>query len=200
MFSIALLCGGKSGRMGQDKALMSFLGRPLILRMLERLASITDEVIISTNRPEDYKFLDLPLYPDILPNNGALGGLYSSFRAAHNPIIAAVACDMPFASPSLFAYEYEQLCRSSADVVIPSSQQGLEPLHAVYRRETCLPIIQSALKAGLFKLIGWLSQVDVKIVPPEEFLPFDELNLAFSNLNTPEEFQEAEEKARLIEN
>ena len=80
MVSVALLSGGKSGRMGQDKALVDFLGRPLILRILERLAPLADEVILTTNRPADYAFLNLPLHPDLQPGRGALGGLYTSFR------------------------------------------------------------------------------------------------------------------------
>ena len=82
MFSLALQSGGISARMGQDKALMPFLGCPLIQRIWERLASAADEVIMSTNHPADYTFLGLPPYPVILPDCGALGGLYTSLHAA----------------------------------------------------------------------------------------------------------------------
>jgi molybdopterin-guanine dinucleotide biosynthesis protein A len=199
MFSLALLSGGISGRMGQDKALMPFLGRPLILRILERLASLADEIILSTNRPADYGFLGLPLHPDLIPDCGALGGLYTSLTAVHGPIVAAVACDMPFANPTLFEYEYEIISKTNADVVIPSTSQGLEPLHALYRREPCLPVIKTALDAGKLKLVGWLPQVKTRIVEPEELARLDPHGLAFWNLNTPEEFRQAEERARLDE-
>lgn len=175
---------------------MPFLGRPLILRILERLASAVDEVILSTNYPSDYAFLGLPLYPDLLPGCGALGGLYTSLNAAKGQIVEVVACDMPFANPALFEYERELLSKTGADVVIPSTPQGLEPLHAVYRRETCLPVICSALEAGEFKLVGWLPQVEVRSVQPEQVAIFDPLGLAFWNLNTPDEFRQAEERAR----
>ncbi len=200
MLSLALLSGGLSGRMGQDKALMPFLGRPLILRILERLASISDEVILSTNHPIDYAFLGLPLYSDIIPDYGALGGLYTSLSVAQNPFVAAVACDMPFANPDIFAYESNLLSKTGADIAIPSTLKGLEPLHAVYRRATCLPVIHSALEGGRLKMIAWLPQVNVRIVLPEEVTRFDPLKLAFWNLNTPDEFRQAEEKARLEEN
>jgi molybdopterin-guanine dinucleotide biosynthesis protein A len=199
MFSLALLSGGISGRMGQDKALMPFLGRPLILRILERLSSLADEVILSTNRPAEYAFLGLPLHPDLQPGCGALGGLYTVLTAARGPIVAVVACDMPFANPALFQYEYELISESSADVVIASTSQGLEPLHAVYRRDTCLPVIKTALEAGRLKLVDWLPQVNTRIVEPEEVARFDPDGLAFLNLNTPEEFRQAEERARLEE-
>ena len=200
MFSLALLSGGKSGRMGQDKALVHFLGRPLILRILERLAPLADEVILTTNRPADYGFLNLPIHPDIQPGRGALGGLYTSLNAAKYPFVAAVACDMPFASPALFEYECDLLSKTGADVVIPSTPEGLEPLHAVYRRETCLPVVQSAVEAGRLKLVGWLPEVNVRMVQPDETARFDPHSLAFWNLNTPEEFRQAEERARLEEN
>jgi molybdenum cofactor guanylyltransferase len=199
MFSLALLSGGISGRMGQDKAMMPFLGRPLILRILERLSSLADEVILSTNRPAEYAFLGLPLHPDLQPGCGALGGLYTVLTATHGPIVAAVACDMPFANPALFQYEYELISESSADVVIASTSQGLEPLHAVYRRDTCLPVIKTALEAGRLKLVEWLPQVNTRIVEPEEVARFDPDGLAFLNLNTPEEFRQAEQRARLEE-
>ena len=68
MLSLALISGGSSSRMGQDKALMPFKGRPLIQRILERLTGVGERVILSTNRPADYAFLGLPSYPDIQPD------------------------------------------------------------------------------------------------------------------------------------
>jgi molybdopterin-guanine dinucleotide biosynthesis protein A len=200
MLSLALLSGGNSERMEQDKALMPFLGRPLILRILERISPIADEVLLSTNRPENYAFLNLPHYPDIQPGHGALGGLYTALKVAKYPFVAAVACDMPFANPGLFEFELDILSKTGADVAIPSTPEGLEPLHAVYRRETCLAAIKSALDAGRLKLVGWLPEVNTRIVPPEETARFDPQGLAFWNLNTPEEFRLAEERARLEEN
>jgi molybdopterin-guanine dinucleotide biosynthesis protein A len=195
--SLAILAGGSSERMGQDKALKLFLGRPLIQRVRERLARLTEEIIVSTNQPDKYAFLGLPLYPDLLPNRGALGGLYSSLSAVHSPWMAAVACDMPFASLTLFEYERDLMVREDVDAVIPSGPRGTEPLHAIYRCESCLPAIRSALDAGEWKLISWLSKVKVRYVPPAEIAVIDPLDLAFWNLNTPEEFIQAEERARL---
>jgi molybdopterin-guanine dinucleotide biosynthesis protein A len=199
MLSLALISGGRSSRMGQDKALLPFLGRPLIQRILERLKGVGEQVILSTNRPADYAFLNLPAYPDLKPDCGSLGGLYTALSAAGHSILAAVACDMPFANRDLFKYEALLLSQTGADVVIPSTPDGLEPLHAVYRREACLPVIQTALAAGNLKMVGWLPEVSVRIVLPEEVRRFDPHGLAFWNLNTPEEFRQAEERARLEE-
>ena len=197
--SLALLSGGRSLRMGQDKALMPFLGRPLILRILERLRPSVAEVLVSTNHPEDYAFLGLPLHPDLKPGCGALGGLATVLAAARHPLVAAVACDMPFASAALLEHESRLLFESGADVAIPSTPEGLEPLHAVYRRDTCLPVVRAALEAGEYKMTAWLEKVVVHRVEAEEIARFDPGGLAFWNLNTPEDFRLAEERARVEE-
>jgi molybdopterin-guanine dinucleotide biosynthesis protein A len=200
MLTLAILAGGSSNRMGQDKALMPLLGRPLILRTLQRLSPIADEIILSTNAPADYAFLNIPILPDLQLGQGALGGLYTVMNAAKNPYVAVVACDMPFANQALFEYELEFILKTEADVVIPSTPDGLEPLHAIYQREACLPVIQSALQAKRYKLTGWLHQVNVQLIPPEVILQFDPTGLAFRNLNTPEEFTLAEELVKLESN
>jgi len=196
MLTICVQAGGESRRMGQDKALMHFLGRPLIQRVVERLAPIADEVIVTTNHPEDYRFLSLPLFPDLKPGRGALGGLYTALSSATGESVAVVACDMPFASIALIEAANRLLVEGEADVVIPDSGGGLEPMHAVYRRETCLPAIESAIAADKWRLISWFPQVKVLILQPDEVKRYDPTGLAFWNLNTPEEFVEAEETAK----
>ncbi len=195
--SIVIQAGGESRRMGRDKALMSFLGRPLIQRVVDRLTAIADEMIVTTNRPEDYRFLGLPLFPDLIPGRGALGGLYTALSSASCEAVAVVACDMPFASPPLLEAASRLLVREGADVVIPDSGGGLEPLHALYRRATCLPAIEAAIEADRWKLISWFPQVKVRILQPDEVRLHDPSGLAFWNLNTPEEFAEAEKTANL---
>ena len=199
MLSVAILAGGKSKRMGQDKALMPFLGRPLILRIIKRLWSLSDEMFVMTTRPADYAFLGIPIYSDLGNGQGALGGLYSSLLTARNSLVAIVGCDMPFANPSLFEHERDLMIATGVDVVIPSTSDGLEPLHAVYRRETCLPVLQAELKAGERQVIAWLPKVKVHILPPEVVARYDQHHLTFCNLNTPEEYQQAQAQARLEE-
>src|SRR6185436_9067475 len=146
MLTIVVQAGGQSSRMGEDKALKFFLGRPLIQRVVERLTPIADEIIVTTNRPDDYAFLHLRLSADLKPGRGALGGLYTAIALATHPIVAVVACDMPFASPTLIERMSSFLIEEEADVVIArvapraeragKSGEGYEPLHAVYRRDT----------------------------------------------------------------
>jgi molybdopterin-guanine dinucleotide biosynthesis protein A len=184
--------------MGKDKALMPFLGQPLIQRVADRLAPIADELIVTTNRPDDYRFLGFPLFPDLKPGHGALGGLYTALSSATCETVAVVACDMPFASASLIEAASRLLVQEEADVVIPDSGDGLlEPMHAVYGRETCIPAIETAIEADKWKLISWFPDVKVRVFQPDEVKAYDPSGLAFWNLNTPEEFAEAEQRAKL---
>lgn len=196
MLTVCIQAGGASSRMGEDKALKPFLGRPLIQRVIDRLSPIADEVIVTTNRPVDYAFINLRLFPDLKPDRGALGGLYTAIASATHPIAAVVACDMPFASAGLIEGMSRLLVEEEADVVIAKSEEGYEPLHAVYRRETCLPAIESAIDADLWKVIAWFPQVRVVELSAEEAKSFDPQGLAFWNVNTPEEFARAEEIAK----
>jgi molybdopterin-guanine dinucleotide biosynthesis protein A len=178
--------------MGEDKALKPFLGRPLVQRVIERLSPIADELIMTTNRPADYAFLNLPLHTDLKPGRGALGGLYTAIASASHPIVAIVACDMPFASAELIEGMSRLLVAKEADVVIARSEEGYEPLHAVYRRETCLPAIESAIEADQWKVIAWFPQVKVYELTEDEINSLDPARLAFWNVNTPDEFAKAE--------
>ena len=205
MLTVSIQAGGQSSRMGEDKALKTFLGRPLIQRVIERLSPIADEVIVTTNRPEAYSFLDLRLIPDLKPGRGALGGLYTAIASATHPIVAVVACDMPFASATFIETASRLLVEEEADVVIArvasrakragKSNEGYEPLHAIYRRETCLPAIEAAIDADQWKVIAWFPQVKVLVLTPEELKQADPEGLAFWNVNTPEEFAKAEQLA-----
>ena len=192
MLTVCIQAGGQSSRMGEDKALKPFLGRPLIQRVVNRLSPIADEVIVTTNRPDDYSFLNLRLITDLKPGRGALGGLYSAIASATHPTVAVVACDMPFASPTLFETMSKLLVEKEADAVIPRSDDYYEPLHAVYRRDTCLPAIESAIEEDKWKVIAWFPQVKVHELSSEEIKQLDPDRLAFWNVNTPDEFAEAE--------
>jgi molybdopterin-guanine dinucleotide biosynthesis protein A len=196
MISLVIQAGGESRRMGTDKALLPFLGQPLILRPLNRLVGLADEVLVTSNHPESYRFLGLTPIPDRMPGCGALGGLFTALSAARYPYVAVAACDMPFASLEIFALELVLLQETDADAVIPHSEAGVEPFHAVYRQENCLPYIQSALEAGKRRADAWFSEVHIRYLEPEEIRPYDPDKLAFLNINTPEELQEAERIVR----
>ena len=178
--------------MGEDKALKPFLGRPLIQRVVDRLSPIADELIVTTNHLEEYSFLRTRLVSDLKPDRGALGGLYTAIASATHPFVAVVACDMPFTSTKLIEGMTSLMVQHEADVVIAKTEYGYEPLHAVYRRETCLPAIESAIESDKWKVIAWFPQVRVHELSEEETKSFNPDGLAFWNVNTPNEFAEAE--------
>ncbi len=196
MLTVCIQAGGQSSRMREDKALKPFLGRPLIQRVVERLSPIADELIVTTNHSDGYRFLNLRLIPDLKPGRGALGGLYTAIASAAHPLVAVVACDMPFASPTLIEAMSRLLVEKETDVVIAKSDEGYEPIHAVYRRETCLPAIEASIDANQWKVITWFPQVKVHTLTLEDIREYDPTGLAFWNVNTPEEFAEAEQIAR----
>jgi len=192
--------------MGEDKALKPFLGRPLIERVMDRLKPIADEMIVTTNQPADYEFLGTRLVSDLKPDRGALGGLYTAVASARHPYVAVVACDMPFASKSFFENGIKFMEDEEPDVVIARLNEeggmksgGYEPLHALYRKETCLPAIEDAINKDLWKVIVWFPKVKVRALTPDEVNTLDPSGLCFWNLNTPEEFAEAEQRARQLD-
>ncbi len=182
--------------MGQDKALLPFLGQPLIRRVVDRMRPIAAEMLVTTNQLDGYEFLGLPLFPDLKPGRGALGGIYTALSSAKSLLVAVVACDLPFASPNLIRCLANLLEAEQADAAIPAFPEGYEPLHAVYRRETCLPAIEWALENDLWKAISWFPRVKVRDVTPDEIIPYDPAGLAFLNVNTPQELTLAEQRAR----
>jgi molybdopterin-guanine dinucleotide biosynthesis protein A len=192
MLTVAIQAGGESRRMGQEKALAPFLGQPLISRVLQRVASIADEVLVTTNTPQSYLFLNVPVYADLMPGRGALGGLFTALAVASYPMVAVVACDMPFVDPDLLCAEYRKMLNTQADVVIPQAKDGMQPFHAIYRRETCLPFVQSALDRGCWRVDAWFDQVLVHPFPEAELVKFDPSLHCFWNVNTIEELEAAE--------
>ena len=199
LLSIVIQAGGESQRMGANKALLPFLGVPLIERVVERVRHLGAEIIITTNQPDGFEYLHLPLVADPVPGQGALVGLHTALQAASQPYVAVIACDMPFVNPRLISYQLDCLVSEQVDLVIPLTEQGYEPFHTVYRRETCLPAVADALQSGKKRMISWFDQVRVREVRQAELLRFDPLGRAFLNVNTPEEFQLAEQMAQASE-
>ena len=199
MLSIVIQAGGQSSRMGENKALKHFLGRPLIQRVIERLTPIADEILVTTNQPADFTFLNLPLFSDIKPGRGPLGGLYTALVSAKNPVVAVIACDMPFVNAKLIEAATRFMVEEEADVVIAQTPEGYEPLHAIYRRATCIPAIEAAINNDQWRMVAWFPQVKVRMLSSSELDLYDPEHVAFLNVNTAEEFAEAEQRAQLLD-
>jgi len=190
MITIAIQAGGRSSRMGRDKALLPLGGKPLIEHVLQRVAGLGDEVLITTNQPDDYAFLGLRMVGDRQPGAGALDGLLTALEAAHGERVLLLACDMPFVSRPLL--DHMVGIDSDAEVVIPRRGERLQPLHAIYAA-SCAASVREALKAGEKRMISFLPSVQTCIVEQEILDQYDPKGLSFFNVNTPDDLEQAEQ-------
>jgi len=185
-----ILAGGASSRMGRNKALLELEGRKLVERVLSALEPLTDEILIVSNQPEPYRFLERPIIPDIQPGYGPLMGLYSGLKAARGDLALLVAVDMPFLSSDFLRHLIS--LAPGYDVVIPHAHERLHPLCAVYRRETCLPAIEGAIARGQRRLISFHPEVRVRQVDEAELRSISPDLRDLINVNTPEELAAAQ--------
>jgi molybdopterin-guanine dinucleotide biosynthesis protein A len=196
-FTIAINAGGKSSRMGADKSFVDLLGKPMIEHILARVANLgQSETILITNKPTEYAHLKLPMYSDVLPDKGSLGGIYTAIHHSASAYTLVVACDMPFINAALLRYMVGLIGAADGpvDVIVPRVEGFPEGLHAIYRK-TCLPFIRERLDADRLKVVGFYDSVQVRYLDEPEYLPIDPRKLSFLNINTPEELAAAQRLA-----
>jgi len=182
--------GGQSTRMGgRPKGLMELGGRRIIERVRSAIEGAVDDLLIVTNTPELYAFLGLRMVPDVFPGGGSLGGIYTGLDAASGEAAFTVACDMPFVHPGVARLVVERA--GQGDVVIPRVGDQLETLHAVYRK-TCLPAMESRLRAGRLKIVGFFDDVRVVEIAEADVARIADPAVVFMNVNTPEELERAQ--------
>jgi FdhD protein len=187
-----LLAGGKSTRFGSNKAFLRLGGQLLIEQIVEKLARLSDDLILVTNEPATFGELGLPvrLVCDIEPGRGSLMGMYSGLQVARHPFALAVACDMPFLSVSLLRYMIP--ITHGHDLVVPYLGGHLEPLHAIYGR-SCLSAIEGVLGQGRRRIISFFDQVRVRRVHGREVDIFDPQRLSILNVNTYTDWAQAQQ-------
>jgi len=173
---------------GRPKALMELGGRRIIERVIAVMDDVIDDLLIVTNTPDLYAFLGLPMVPDVYPDGGSLGGIYTGLKAASGDAIFTVACDMPFLRREVVRLVVERA--SLADVVIPLVGHQYETLHAAYQK-TCLPAMEERLLKGQLKIVGFFDQVRVVAIEEAEVAPYGDPAVIFMNVNTPEELARA---------
>jgi len=184
-----VLAGGKSSRMGFNKAFIEFGGKRLIEATVDCLAGLLPEVLIIANDLDLYAYLGVKVIPDLIPNAGSLGGIYTGLSAAAHPKCFFVACDMPFLNADLIGLLVREA--EGWDVVVPRVAGELQPMHAVYAR-SCLPFIKEAIDVGMLKIARFFPKVKVKTIEEPALRAVDPSLLGFMNVNTPLELEEAE--------
>jgi molybdopterin-guanine dinucleotide biosynthesis protein A len=194
MVNAAILAGGLSSRMGQNKALLEVGGQPIIQRVIDRVREAVDgELFIIANEAGPYERFGLPIYPDVLPGKGPLGGLYTALAHSAASHVLMVSCDQPFLSVPLIRYLAS--LREGWDVVVPLNRDNYpQSMYAIYG-QACREPIRRRLDADRLKVIGFFPDVRVREVAGEEIDRFDPERLSFFNVNTPDDLAAAQQLA-----
>lgn len=190
LVTIAILAGGQSQRMGQDKAFLRVGDEPLVEHILNRVTTLNLPTILIANQPEKYTAYNLPVYRDVIPGHGSLGGLYTAIASGQTTNTLCVAVDMPFLNLDLLSYLIS--LREGYDGVVPTVKGYPEPLHAVYSK-SCLAAIRSKIEANQLKISGFYEALNIRYVEDAEIRAIDPELRSFTNINTPDEWQAAQE-------
>ncbi len=186
MYTAAIMAGGQARRFGgRDKAKLTVGDTRIIDRQITVLDKVADQIVIVAPNARPYRSLGLPVFEDLMPGTGALGGIYTAITVSRNPQTLIVACDMPFLNAP-FLYHLTNFGHE-ADVVIPRTTDGYQPLCASYSRSCAAPIRQR-LDAGLLKVLELLSDVRVKELDPDDIAPYNPHGVLFFNVNTPDDY------------
>ena len=192
-FAAIILAGGKSSRLGRDKASESLLGRPMLQHVIDRVADLVDEIIVVAASGQRVPDLTAPRPPrvvrDAYPGCGPLAGIYSGLVASRAERCLAVACDMPLLVPRLIE---ALLARSrDCDALLPVLEYP-EPLHAVYSR-ACIEPMRACIESGQLKITSFLGAVRPCYMHEDECRMFDPDLRSFVNTNTQADLDRARE-------
>lgn len=180
-----ILVGGKSRRMGRDKAFLEIDGKTMFEKIFEAFSENFSRIMLVGDRAERFQGYNVPKCADLFPGS-ALGGLYTGLYYAETDHIFVASCDLPYPSSRVISH----LCPLvvGCDAVVPKLAHGYEPLFAAYGR-TCLTPIRNMLEERNFCVYDLYPQINIKDVSEEELASVIESPHAFINLNTPEEYE-----------
>jgi molybdopterin-guanine dinucleotide biosynthesis protein A len=182
-----ILAGGKSTRMGMNKAFVDFDGRTLLGRMLDLARSVATDIRIVGSREKFAAFA--PVVEDIFPDRGPLGGIHAALRASARELNVVLAVDTPFVSRAFLQYLIGQARNArEAAAVVPRSAGGWQPLSAIYRPAFAASA-ENALLAGRNRIDLLFDVVRTRVIEQEELEGAGFSSAIFRNLNTPEELE-----------
>ncbi len=186
--SAVILAGGRSRRLGVDKALLKLDGERLLKRIASVLSSLSDDTLVVVDDRDKLGHLGLRTVADVQRGLGPLGGIYSGLRAMRHERGLFVACDMPLLNLSLLRYMVS--LSGDFDVVIPRIGDNVEPLHAIYSKACAAPIAE-LLERGDLRIVHFFPQVRVHYVDRAEIDAFDPQHWSFFNINTADDLKRA---------
>jgi molybdopterin-guanine dinucleotide biosynthesis protein A len=187
-----VLAGGRSSRMGREKALLDVGGVPLIVRTARLVESVAGSATV-VGQTAGIQALGLHAVADDWPGAGPLGGIATALRVSRAPWSLVVACDLPYLTRPWMEYLVSRALASDADAVIAMNASGAEPLCAAYS-ESAEPAIRSAVSLGNLKVRGMLENLRGEVIEPQEWKRFDSDGYLFKNMNSPEDYDQARER------
>ncbi len=183
-----VLVGGQSSRIGRDKALLEIDGKPLLTRATDLLIPLVTSITF-VGDPEKYSGFGFRTLPDRWPGAGPLGAIATALAAACEPQAVVIACDLPYLTEDWLVWLFTHAANSPADIVVPETSRGLEPLCAVYR-STCAQVFASALDRGVRKVTDAFTDLSVDYVQENEWRKFSADGNLFRNMNTLEDYEQ----------
>ena len=188
--SAFILAGGKSTRMGTDKAFALLDGRTLLARMVDLARQITSNVHIVGDPAKFEPFA--PTIEDIFPGCGPLAGIHTALRSSQTDLNVVLAVDVPFVTLALLSYLVSRAKNSDADVTLAQAAGGFQPLCAVYRRSFA-DAAEKALRGGRYKIDLLFDQTNILVVGEQELESRGFSPQIFRNLNDPQDLAAAQE-------
>lgn len=184
-----VLAGGRSRRMGFNKAEAEMQGESMLMRMIDKLKEITPTILVSSGTVS-YPNLSFPQIPDEYPQCGPLGGIYSVLKASNTSLNLVLSCDIPMVSIALLEHIVAKAKKSNALITLPIDYDGqLQMMCAVYHKNV-LPILRQQIDAHLFKMKSLVDLVATEYVEISKEHPLYQEN-AFMNVNNPTNLEEA---------
>lgn len=187
-----IMAGGRSSRMKFNKAFAQVGGKPVIQMIIEKFKPLFQEIIIISNEPQLFTSFGLPIYQDIYPYLGPVGGIHSALVNASNDQMFILGCDMPFMNMQLVEYMLSKI--SDYDSVVPEIDSYLQPLAAVYNR-TCLPVFTECLEHDKLKLTLIFSELNALVLKEDKLQRFGSVGEMFFNVNDPNALAKAQKIA-----
>ena len=178
--------------MGRDKATALLDGKPLIAHVFDVAKRVFPDIMVVSSLYTAVDGVDAPVVKDILPLPGSLTGIVSALIASDTEYVFVLGCDMPFVTAEAMRYVVE--AAAGEDIIIPQTEGGLEPMHALYRR-SCISPMLAALGRGHMKITGLLALLQVLVLPPDPVF-FNRGVSVFMNINTEEDLRRAERLIR----
>jgi len=185
-----ILAGGKNSRLPGEKKTFRRVGDDMMLTRIHSLfLKLFSEVIIVVNDPKDFIGWDMTVVTDIHPSRCALAGLHAGLFYASNPWAYVTACDVPFLNEQVIRHLIDQR-EAGAEVIVPRTDDGLEPLAAVYSRD-CIPLIENNLEKKIFMIKKFFRKKKIKEIPVSDLKKLDPSMQFMFNVNTLEDLKRA---------